>query len=96
MEIKTPRELERMKQAGKVVAHTLKALQAAVVPGITTADLDFVARSEIARHGAIPSFVGYRGSLQPSAYPLTMRLSTASPGNGSSMKETWSVLTSAL
>ncbi len=61
MEIKTPRELERMKKAGKVVAHTLKALQAAVVPGITTADLDFVARSEIARHGAIPSFVGYRG-----------------------------------
>ena len=61
MEIKTPRELERMKQAGKVVAHTLKALRAAVVPGITTGDLDFVARSEIARHGAIPSFVGYRG-----------------------------------
>ena len=61
MEIKTPRELERMKQAGKVVAHTLKALQAAVEPGITTADLDFVARSEIARHRAIPSFVGYRG-----------------------------------
>ena len=41
MEIKTPRELERMKQAGKVVAHTLKALQAAVEPGITTGDLDF-------------------------------------------------------
>ena len=61
MEIKTPRELERMKKAGKVVAHTLKALQAAVKPGITTGDLDFVARSEIARHGAIPSFVGYRG-----------------------------------
>lgn len=61
MEIKTSRELDRMKQAGKVVAHTLKALRAAIEPGITTADLDFVARSEIARHGAIPSFVGYRG-----------------------------------
>ena len=61
MEIKTSRELDRMKQAGKVVAHTLKALRTAIEPGITTADLDFVARSEIARHGAIPSFVGYRG-----------------------------------
>jgi methionyl aminopeptidase len=61
MEIKTPREIEAMKRAGQVVAHTLKALRSAIKPGITTGDLDYVARSEIARHGAIPSFVGYRG-----------------------------------
>ncbi len=61
MEIKTPQELDRMKQAGKVVAHTLKALRSAIKPGIATADLDAVARGEIARHGAIPSFLGYRG-----------------------------------
>ena len=61
MEIKTPREIDLMKQAGRVVAHTLKALKTAIEPGITTGDLDAVARAEIARHGAIPSFVGYRG-----------------------------------
>jgi methionyl aminopeptidase len=61
MEIKSPRELLAMERAGRVVAHTLVALQAAVEPGIRTRDLDTIARAEIARHGAVPSFVGYRG-----------------------------------
>ncbi|MEE9248365.1 MAG: M24 family metallopeptidase, partial [Dehalococcoidia bacterium] len=61
MEVKSPRELKAMERAGRVVAHTLAALQAAVEPGIRTLDLDAIARAEIARHGAVPSFVGYRG-----------------------------------
>ena len=61
MEIKTSRELEAMKRAGQVVGHTLKLMRESIKPGITTAELDYLARSEIARHRAIPSFLGYRG-----------------------------------
>jgi len=61
MEIKSPRELEAMTRAGRVVGGVLEALQAAVKPGIKTRDLDTVARAEITRRGAIPSFLGYRG-----------------------------------
>ena len=59
--IKSARELNAMRQAGRVVAWTVEALLAAVRPGMTTGELDGVARREIARHGAAPSFLGYRG-----------------------------------
>ena len=61
MVIKSPQELKAMRKAGRVVAHTLAALQKAVMPGMRTRDLDAIAESEIRKHGAIPSFIGYRG-----------------------------------
>lgn len=59
--IKSPRELELMRRAGAVVAATIRALQAAVRPGVRTRDLDQVAEREIRRLGGIPTFKGYRG-----------------------------------
>lgn len=53
--------MEAMRRAGAVVAATLKALREAVRPGIKTRDLDAVASREIRRHGAVPTFKGYRG-----------------------------------
>jgi methionyl aminopeptidase len=41
--IKTPAELEKMRAAGRVVALTLKELEKAVKPGITTGELDRLA-----------------------------------------------------
>ena len=61
MVVKSSRELEAMKKAGLVVAFTLEALQAAVRPGMRTKELNDIARDEICKHGATPSFVGYRG-----------------------------------
>jgi methionyl aminopeptidase len=61
IEIKTPAELARMREAGLVVCRTLKVLADAVRPGITTADLDEIAAREIASAGAVPSFLGYFG-----------------------------------
>ena len=43
IEIKSPEQLARMREAGLVVARTLKVLAEAVRPGITTADLDAIA-----------------------------------------------------
>ncbi len=59
--IKSEREIEIMRQAGRIVAETLAVVAEAVRPGITTHDLDDVTYRTITRQGATPSFKGYRG-----------------------------------
>ncbi|MCS7051213.1 MAG: type I methionyl aminopeptidase [Thermomicrobium sp.] len=59
--LKRPEQIRLMREAGKIVAETLAVLTAAVRPGITTAELDRLAERTIRRHGAVPSFKGYRG-----------------------------------
>lgn len=61
IEIKTPGELEAMRAAGAVVAKTLRALEQAVRPGVTTLELDQIAEQSIRGAGATPSFLGYHG-----------------------------------
>jgi len=61
IELKSPAEFELMRAAGLVVADTLTLLRDAVEPGMTTGDLDAVARQSIAAAGATPSFLGYHG-----------------------------------
>jgi methionyl aminopeptidase len=58
---KSPDEIARMREAGRVVASAIDRLVAEVRPGITTADLDAVAEEHIRGLGAVPSFKGYRG-----------------------------------
>ena len=59
--VKSPQELQSMRQAGQVVAAAIEALLAAIQPGMKAKDLDFIADREIRRLGASPSFKGYRG-----------------------------------
>lgn len=59
--IKSPQELEMMRQAGAIVGSVLDLLKRSVEPGINTKDLDQIAYREITRHGATPTFKGYRG-----------------------------------
>src|ERR1700690_1611752 len=61
IQIKTPEQFAVMREAGLVVAHTLETVAAAVVPGVTTAELDALAEREIRAAGATPSFKGYHG-----------------------------------
>ena len=44
VQIKTPEQIELMRIAGKVVGQTLQTLERAVVPGVTTGQLDQIAR----------------------------------------------------
>ena len=66
IEIKTPDQIAAMREAGLVVARTLRVLTDAVRPGVTTADLDALAEAGIRAAGATPSFKGYHG------YPATI------------------------
>ena len=59
--IKSPRELESMREAGRVVASVIALLREAVRPGMRTQELDALAAREIKRLGAKPAFLGYRG-----------------------------------
>ena len=59
--IKSARELEAMARAGAIVGATLTLLKRSVVPGITTGELDRIARKNIRSMGAKPAFLGYQG-----------------------------------
>lgn len=50
-----------MRRAGKVVAEMHEATRAAIRPGITTRELDLVAREVLERRGAKSNFLGYHG-----------------------------------
>jgi methionyl aminopeptidase len=60
--LKSPRELETMARAGKIVHDTLVLMREIVRPGMTTEDLDREAEKFIRSHpGATPSFKGLYG-----------------------------------
>ncbi len=59
--IKSKSELEKMQLAGRVTYGALKAVKAAVRPGVTTKELDEIADTYIRSQGCTPSFKGYGG-----------------------------------
>lgn len=59
--IKSKSEIEKMKVAGRVTYEALKAVEEAVKPGVTTAELDRIAEKYIKSQGCTPGFKGYGG-----------------------------------
>ena len=57
--LKSDREIQKIKEAGHIVYLALKAVEKAIKPGITTAELDKIAEDLIRDHGANPSCKGY-------------------------------------
>jgi methionyl aminopeptidase len=58
---KSKDELARMREAGRIVAETLRLVAEAIRPGITTGELDQLAEAYIVKRGGKPAFKGYRG-----------------------------------
>ena len=52
MSVDTPEELAALKAAGRVVADALRAMEQAVSPGVSTAELDAIGAAVFARAGA--------------------------------------------
>lgn len=61
IELKSNREIDIMKENGKILAEALRYLGEKMRPGIKTKDLDALAEEFIKKHDAIPAFKGYRG-----------------------------------
>jgi methionyl aminopeptidase len=66
IQLKTPAQIADMRRAGLVVARALREMRAAAVPGVSTADLDAIARDVLRDAGATSSFLGYH------AYPAVI------------------------
>jgi methionyl aminopeptidase len=61
IELKTDREIEIIRNNGKILARTLKLVEEHVRPGTKTRELDRLAEDFITQQGAYPAFKGYRG-----------------------------------
>lgn len=72
--IKSRREVEAMREAGRHVAEVLLLLRERVQPGVTTAELDAWAEREIERRGVRSSFKGYDPQGLP-RYPAVLCVS---------------------
>lgn len=59
LRLKSSEEIQRIRNAGRIVAEVLEAMKTLVRPGVSTLELDAAAEAIIRRAGAVPSFKGY-------------------------------------
>lgn len=78
---KTQRELDIMREAGRIVALTHKELKKHITSGITTKELDAIAEKFIRANDAIPSFKGYNGFRGSICASVNEELVHGIPGN---------------
>lgn len=60
-QLKSPREIQIMREAGRIVARVHAILREAIRPGISTWELDQLAAETIGKYNAVSCFLGYRG-----------------------------------
>ena len=70
--IKSPQELEIMREAGRINAEALSAARAMIQPGVTTAEIDAAAEEVLHKYGCFSPFKGYPG---PYPYPASTNVS---------------------
>jgi len=76
---KSPREIDQMRRAGRIVAEVLALIESELAAGVKTGDLDRLAEQHIRGAGAVPSFKGYLGGGRygngPRAFPASTCIS---------------------
>lgn len=70
--LKTDEEIELMRESNQLVGMTLGELTKHIKPGVTTLQLDKIAEEFIRSHGAIPTFLGYKGAPGAIDFPGTL------------------------
>ena len=68
IEIKSKREIELMREAGKILAEMHERVGEKIAPGISTGELDEFAEKTMRKLGGFPSMKG-RCSLRPTTAP---------------------------
>ncbi|MFQ5912961.1 MAG: type I methionyl aminopeptidase [Nitrospinota bacterium] len=70
IELKSPREVERLRVSNQIVVQVLRQVAEAAAPGVTTLELDELAESLIRKAGAEPAFKGYPNG--PNPFPASL------------------------
>ena len=59
--IKSPAQIEKMRESGRIVARALRLTSAHIEVGITPLELNAIAEKHIREEGGVPNFLGYKG-----------------------------------
>ena len=73
--IKTPKEIEIIREGGKILAEVLAKVAKKVKPGISTYELDKYAHDLIKEKGGTPAFLNYKPEGAKNAYPASLCVS---------------------
>lgn len=79
--LKSRREIEIMREAGRIVAEVLQILKERCAPGVRTRDLDRIAEEETVKRNARPAFKGYRGYPGSLCASVNQEVVHGIPGN---------------
>jgi methionyl aminopeptidase len=71
-DVQTPETIERMRVAGRLAAQALQEVGRAIVPGVTTDELDRIGHEFLCDHGAYPSTLGYPGGGRGPAFTKSL------------------------
>jgi len=70
--LKSDEEIRLMREAGRITARVLQAIRDAARPGVSTAELNFLAEKILEQHGAQPVFKGYSFGNGMPPFPATI------------------------
>ncbi len=75
VELYSFKEIEKIKKACQVVVEVLDALSRAIKPGMSTYELDIMAREEAKKRGAKPAFLNYKPPFSKESFPASLCVS---------------------
>lgn len=85
--IKSPREIELMKEAGRVVALVFEEIKDKIRPGLSTLDIANMCEEVIRRNGATPTFLNYNGFKSAVCVSINEELVHGIPSSKRILKE---------
>ena len=91
--VKTNREIELMRDAGKITRDVLEHLRVNLKAGMTTKELDKLAYDFIVAQGATPSFLGYYGYPATTCISIDEQVVHGIPSDERIINERYSLLT---
>ena len=72
VEIKSAREIDAMREVGRLAGETLSLIGASIRPGITTDEINRIAHEDTLKKGARPAPLNYRGSSGDTPFPKSI------------------------
>ena len=78
--IKTPREIDLMREAGRITAGARSIARQMIEPGVTTDQIDREVHKFITKSGAIPSFLNYGGFPKSACISVNEEIIHGIPG----------------